>query len=261
MQITFDDDQVTAEIEVTEARVLAYGQPDNFLQDFQWNEPISAILATEQDGSGSKIVAMNDDAKWTYVQTSMTDIRALKMLPASQSSSFITHRDGQDYLIQKNNDDYTTLLKTHRIIDYDWINSETVAVVVQSETMKESSFLLDINSKNKIAISIHPGKTVKRISDDEVAFIDIFSDEYRYIKVYNLQYENSKIITKIPQSVSAFTYAENDRFYIGVEDNIQYFTRDRSAKWDSYINLKSYGITKIAHVEFISPNSCIIQYD
>ena len=183
----------------------------------------------------------------------------LRVRPQSNNYSFVQRGNEQDAIIELKNGAYNTIKAGHYIIDYTWVNTNVVAIVEMNEEQKAICYVYWIEEDVQKDISINPGINVHRISDQEVAFIDIFSNEYRYIKSYNLQEDRSTIITKLPHSQASFALQAPNEYYVTHEDAILRYKTDGDLQWRTFFSFLPYNITNLKQLHTYHANQFIIQ--
>jgi hypothetical protein len=190
--------------------------------------------------------------------TSSGGVSLLSLQPTTGHMTFVMHGK-KDAIVMRAGNQNKVIFRSNKIRHYTWIDDETIGIIGVDDLEKESCFLYNLKTHKKTDISIHPGKSIHRLSDDELAYIDIFSSDYRYIKSYNLSTQSSKIIAKIPTEVEAFALSDNKEFFIAKDSNILRFIHEKDVSWKMFYSFESYGINRITDIYFIKHNHMIIK--
>ena len=231
---------------------------NSYSQFHHWSSPLQYTV-TQSTESSSEIVVLDFDQFEKYVLVDhATNTSGMQTIPNSIDHSFIIHGT-EDVLVRSSDSLYQVIHTDHHINDYDWITANELAIIALDETNTPSCYILNVSEGSKKDISIHPGQSVRRLSDDEVAFIDIFSGAYRYIKSYHLRERRSRIIIKIPSDVDRFTSLGADTFFISSADKILYYVRNKHATWQPFHSFSAYGIKSIKNIYAFKNNTFIFE--
>ena len=101
--------------------------------------------------------------------------------------------------------------------------------------------------------------SLARLTNDELAFVDIFSDAYRYIKVYDFSKKTSRIITKIPADVTSFAVRDKDSYFITQGNKILRYVAGTDVSWKTFYSFEAYGMNKLTEIYSIKHNHFIIK--
>ncbi len=234
---------------------------DNFgLTNFQLIGESNSITSTRDKGAKTDIWVMNlDDYSEGLFATADYSIASMQRVPNSSDYSFILKSADMDIIARYKNNKTSALLSAPEIVDFDWISATYIGVISKPKGEEKQCILYNVHDNTTKTLSINTGFSVKRINDKEVAFIDIFSGNYRYIKVYNITENRSRIVVKIPPSIKRFSSDGLNKFYITSNDEIKMFIRGEDADWKTYYSFNPYGISHINSVDYIKPQCFVIK--
>ncbi len=177
----------------------------------------------------------------------------LDIQPETNNLSFIFHSDHHQIVFIFDQGNYKAVFKTNNIVDYTWINRDHLAVVEIDKDDQIIASVYNILTGKTFELSNNSGRTVIIMPDNEVAFIDIFSDSYRYIKLYSLNDNRSRILKKIPNTIEMFAVYESNTLLICEGHEILQYTPDHDSYWRRFYSFNSYGLDNITNV--VSPGT------
>lgn len=183
-------------------------------------------------------------------------IRLPKKKPGTNEHSLII-RSAVDFLIVSRNDRHEVLVKADTIFDYCWIDAHNLAYT--SRVDKQTSCrMLNIHTGNETVLSGESGIRVISPTTNSVAFVDVFSDIYRYIKIHNLQSGASAIVVRVPNETIDFAILNQKQYLRWDGDIIYQFTPNIDAEWNQFLELGSYQLGDIRSLETFGSNSLLI---
>lgn len=210
--------------------------------------------------NGEEVMAFNIDSKEKY-----------KYLKSKAPVEQYASQGGKDFMYVRSNDsdelvhvsgeEKTTIKAANKIIEYAYINATQIAIIEENRDGNKKAILYTTESNQQKALSINPGDRIQRISDNEVAYIDIFSRSFRYIKTYDRLSNQSSIVTQVPNTVRDFSANSTGDYFIAYDGVIKKFKKGRDTSWQTFLALEKYGITNPSNVWALGNDLMIIEHE
>lgn len=173
---------------------------------------------------------------------------------------FIEMRD-EDALIKLKEGRRKIIRQAPQLLGFDFLNADEVGVIEKNKAGNKKALVYQIDINKQKALSLRPGENVIATSSSTVSFIDIFSDDYRYIKSFDTSLNQASIVTRIPNTVSHFTTDGKGNYLIADEGLIKQFQYGTSINWQHYLTLTRFGISNPTRVWWTSPSTIIIEHE
>ena len=156
-----------------------------------------------------------------------------------QYESFVTWEDDK-YHIERRESDQTKRLTSvnSEIIKHLWANRDIVYILTSSLPGKFHLKRFQVSTNSYKTISVNAAGSISR--DDATGnlyFIDIFNDEYRYIKHYNPDSYKSEIVIKIPSNVNTFAKSYDGHFFVVDGQEVKSWHKDSPLTWNTVSKL------------------------
>lgn len=246
-------------IELDGIKLITTNRNVDFLQDFSMYK--NQVIASQSTSSKKNIVGYNFQTNSKSDLTQSTSLIKLFKSTLSQRGHSLVVHDQKDYLLRSGDDGYSTILSSAQIVDYCWIDDEHVAVVERLESGNMEAFVFNIENQKKNVISINPGERIRRIAESKVAFVDIFSNEYRYIKSYDLIEQRSKIVIKLPVNITKFDLRDNGQYFIAQNDKLLAFQQGQGVEWKTFYDFAHYNFHEITDLYILDGQKIILRHE
>ena len=231
------------------------------LKAFDLSDQNWMTFSYREENNQSRIDRINlADGKRRVVIRSALDLRNWQRHPQGYDHSFILDADN-DAIIRMSNENFNLVFRADSIVDYCWINNSSLGVILHDEEDGNTCWMIDIEQDERNQISFRTGEKITLMANGNVAFIDIISDAYRYIKSYDVSTKRARIINSIPNAVNTFSTDGMSHFYIVHEKKVNLLRRELDVQWRPIVEFDEFGLTDIESFEVLSDYQFIIRHD
>jgi dipeptidyl aminopeptidase/acylaminoacyl peptidase len=248
----------------TQVSLLSNDNPEGYNnQPFKITDSVYYFVQKRPNETDTEIYSLDFRTQQkTRITNSLEDEYSPKIHPDGQS--FTCVRVEQDSVSQhlwkfpldRSNRGERLLTQYDNIGYYHWLDRNHIAFFLVDDPNELVICELPTGSSTKVSTNI--GRTLTSGSENTLYFIDIFSDEFRYIKSYNIEENSSDIIVRIPNECQDFGYGNNGIFYIGNGSKIESYRPGRDVSWVEIADLEDFGIEKISRILPISKTKWMI---
>jgi hypothetical protein len=188
--------------------------------------------------------------------------------PAPDGKSFTTVRvesDGKTqliwrYPIDRKGNGEKVKLPYDNIGYYQWQDKNKLALFLVEEI--PTLIYYNLESGKEETISRNVDRCFKWIDKNTLYYIDIFSEEFRYIKHFNPSNpEKDNIIARIPNTVRDFTVLPYGTLVIGNGSRLLTYQNEIDVEWKPMVDLKEFGLENITRILTLDENTFIIVDD